>query len=73
MAKGEYEKALIAFQTGMTAENNSLQQTLAFNEIVAYERNLDFLTAKDKCQTYVDNYPTDEKGQRELIFLNSRN
>ena len=37
---------------------------------MAYEKSLDFLTAKDKCQKYVELYPTDEKGQRELTFLN---
>ncbi len=72
MAKGEYEKALIAFQTGMTAENNSLQQTLAFNEIVAYEHLGEFQKAAVLMQTYLKNYPDDAKAVREYEFLSTR-
>ena len=56
MAKGNYEKALNAFQSGMKAQNNLIQQTLAYNEIVAYEhlgefekdfvREYDFLSTR---------------------------
>lgn len=73
LAQDDPETALSYINQGLSLPGSEGKQDLYFNEIVAYERNLDFLTAKDKCQTYVDNYPTDEKGQRELIFLNSRN
>ena len=46
------------------------KQELYFNEICAYEQRLDFLTARDKCRTYVEMYPTDEEGAKELEFLN---
>ena len=39
---------------------------------IAYEKKLDFLTARDKCRTYVEMYPTDEEGAKELEFLNTR-
>lgn len=73
LAQDDPATALQYITQGLSLSGNEGKQDLYFNEIVAYERNLDFLTAKDKCQTYVNNYPTDEKGQRELIFLNSRN
>jgi len=37
MAKGDYNKALEAFQAGMKLGNGAMMQTLAFNEIAAYE------------------------------------
>ncbi len=72
MAKGDYEKALSAFQNGMNAENNSIQQTLAFNEIVAYEYLGEFQKAAVLMQTYLKNYPDDTKAVREFEFLSSR-
>ena len=33
---------------------------------------LDFDTARAKAQVYVENYPTDEAGQKELEFLSTR-
>ena len=73
LAQNDVQTALQYITQGLALSGNEGKQDLYFNEIVAYERNLDFLTAKTKCQTYVENYPTDEKGQRELTFLNSRN
>lgn len=73
LAQDDPDTALTYITQGLALPGNEGKQDLYFNEIVAYEKNLDFLTAKDKCQTYVENYPTDEKGQRELTFLNSRN
>lgn len=72
MAKGEYEKALSAFQSGMKAENNNIQQTLAYNEIVAYEYLGDYQKATVLMKTYLQNYPDDTKAQREYEFLSTR-
>ncbi len=72
MTRGEYEKALVAFQAGMNAENNSIKQTLAFNEIVAYEYLGEFQKATVLMQTYLQNYPTDAKALREYEFLSTR-
>ena len=72
MAKGEYEKALAAFQSGMKAANNNIQQTLAFNEIVAYEYLGEFDKASVLMKTYLQNYPDDKKAQREAEFLSTR-
>lgn len=69
---GDPDTALTYISKGLEMEGSEGKQELYFNEIVAYEKKLDFLTAKDKCQTYVDNYPADEAGQKELLFLNTR-
>ena len=45
---------------------------LLFNEIVVYEKQLDFQTAKEKMQEYLKQYPKDEEALRENEFLQSR-
>ena len=72
MTRGEYQKALAAFQAGMNAENNNIKQTLAFNEIVAYEHLGEFQKATVLMQAYLQNYPDDAKALREYEFLSTR-
>lgn len=72
ITKGDYEKALTAFQAGMNVENNGMMQTLSFNEIVAYEYLGDFKKAAVLMETYLQNYPDDEKARREYGFLQTR-
>ncbi len=72
MSMGNYQLALEAFQSGMQVENNSLMQTLAFNEIVAYEYLEDFQKAYVLVENYLKSYPDDKQAQRERQFLSSR-
>ena len=72
MAKGEYQKALEAFQTGKRMENATMLQTLSFNEIVAYEHLGEFKQAYELMGTYLKNYPDDEQAKREYEFLSTR-
>ena len=44
-----------------------------FNEIVAYEKKLDFATALSKAQEYVNTFPEDKAAAKELTFLQSAN
>ncbi|MBR3637621.1 MAG: tetratricopeptide repeat protein [Lachnospiraceae bacterium] len=71
-ASGDYQSALAAFQTGLGLSDYAFEQELRFNEIVAYEKMGDFITAKDKCAEYVEAYPGDEEGEREYRFLKTR-
>lgn len=72
LAKGEYQKALAAFQSGMQLEDNPMQQSLAFNEIVAYEYLGEYEQAYALLTNYMKNYPDDEQARRELDFLSTR-
>lgn len=72
MAKGEYQKALDAFQAGKQLENITMLQTLSFNEIVAYEHLGEFSQAYELMGTYLKNYPDDEQAKREYEFLSTR-
>lgn len=72
LAKGEYQKALEAFQAGMQLENSGMMQTLSFNEIITYEYLGDFERAKALMDYYVKNYPDDGQARREYDFLVTR-
>ncbi len=73
IAQSDPDTALNFIAQGLSLEGEDGKQELYFNEIVAFEKKLDFLTARDKCRTYVEMYPTDEEGVKELKFLNTRN
>lgn len=72
MKMGNYEEALTAFQAGMSVEDNSLLQTLQFNEIVAYEYIGEYKKAAVLMESYLKTYPGDEAAKRENIFLQTR-
>lgn len=72
LAQGDPDTALVEIGSGLALEGEEGKQQLYFNEIVAYEKKLDFAAAKSRCEAYVQKYPTDEQGKKELIFLNSR-
>ena len=72
MARGEYQKALEAFQTGKQLGDTGMLQTLSFNEIVAYEYLGNFEQAHQLMEAYHKNYPDDEGARREYDFLSTR-
>lgn len=72
MAKGEYQKALEAFQAGIALGEGGMQQSLSFNEIVAYEYLQEYGQAYALLENYLKNYPDDEQAKREYAFLSTR-
>ncbi|MCM1025317.1 MAG: tetratricopeptide repeat protein [Roseburia sp.] len=72
MTRGEYQKALEAFQAGMKLENSGILQSLSFNEIVAYEHLGNYEQAYVLLGNYLKNYPDDEEARREYDFLSTR-
>lgn len=72
MQMGEYEQALMAFQSAMNIEGNDMMQTLKFNEIVAYEYLKDYKAAAALMNDYLKSYPDDAVAQREYQFLKTR-
>lgn len=72
MLKGQYAKALDAFQKGLKTEDKTMQQSLLFNEIVAYEHMGEYKKAAVLMETYLKTYPDDEKARREYEFLLTR-
>lgn len=72
MARGEYQKALEAFQAGKQIEENDYLQTLLFNEIAVYEYLGEYQTAAALLDSYLKAYPDDEEAKREQEFLSTR-
>lgn len=72
LSAGEYDQAIQYIEQGLNVAADTEKQELLFNEIVAYEKKLDFTTARVKAENYVTLYPTDEAGQKELAFLKNR-
>lgn len=72
MSRGEYRKALEAFQAGIQLGNAALLQTLSFNEITAYEYLGEYEQAFALLRIYLGNYPDDGQARREYDFLSTR-
>ncbi len=67
-----YNSALQNIHDGLAYATTEELQSLLFNEIVVYERQLDFASARQKAQEYITLFPDDAQVKRELSFLNSR-
>lgn len=72
LAKGEYEKAAQACESGLTYNDRESDAALSFNLIVSYEHLEQWEDAYNTAKTYVSKYPEDTKGQKEYQFLKSR-
>ena len=72
IAEGNYENALSEISMGLSVATTEEMQDLLYNQIVIYERQLDFTTAERLAEEYLDKFPGDEDIQRELVFLKSR-
>ena len=70
---GSYDSALENISKGLEDASTEEMQDLLFNEIVVYEKKLDFSTALSKMQEYIKMFPDDENAAKELTFLQSRN
>ncbi|MDD3205605.1 MAG: tetratricopeptide repeat protein [Lachnospiraceae bacterium] len=68
----DYQAALDAFQAALQVENNSLTQTIKYNEIVAYEFLGEYKQATVNMEKYLKLYPDDTNAQREYEFLQTR-
>lgn len=72
IAEGKYADALTNINNGLPSSTTEEMQDLLFNEIVAYEKQLDFATALQKVKEYLEMFPEDEAAVREMKFLQTR-
>lgn len=72
MHLGRYAEATGVFATGLALNDMTLNQEIMMNEVIAYERAGDWVTALSKITAYVEKYPDDQAGQKELVFIQSR-
>ncbi len=72
IAEKNYDSALENIASGMPSATTEEMQSLLFNEIVVYERKLDFATAQQKAQEYLEMFPDDKAALKEFDFLKTR-
>ena len=72
LAEGNYESALHNIEEGLALHDDSVNESLLYNEIIVYEHKQDWQTARAKAATFAAMYPTNEAGQREAAFLSTR-
>ena len=72
ISDGDYDSALQNISQGLGDATSDEMRDLLFNEIVVYEKKLDFATALTKAQEYVDMFPEDSAAKKELAFLKTR-
>ncbi|MDO5390362.1 MAG: tetratricopeptide repeat protein [Eubacteriales bacterium] len=72
IAEGNYFSALEQIQKGLEIAEKGDVQELLYNEVVVYEKMLDFDTAKTKMASYMELYPDDVDAQKENQFLQYR-
>ena len=68
----DYDSALDNITKGLPTATTDEMQSLLFNEIVTYEKKLDFATALTKVKEYIDMFPEDSAAKKELAFLKTR-
>lgn len=72
IAEGNYDAALENIGTGVLIADTEEMQSLLFNEVVVYEKKLDFATALQKVKEYREMFPEDKAAAREMAFLKTR-
>lgn len=72
IAEGNYSSALEQIRKGLEIAEKGDVQELLYNEVVVYEKMLDFDTAKIKMASYMELYPDDVDAQKENQFLQYR-
>ena len=72
ISDGDYDSALQNISQGLGDATLDEMRDLLFNEIVVYEKKLDFSTALSKAQEYVQTFKDDDAAAKELTFLQSR-
>ncbi len=65
----DYDGALAYIEQGLSCGDQTANQNLLFNQIIVYEYKLEFDTAKQKTEEYLQLYPDDEKASDEYKFL----
>lgn len=68
----DYEQALDMVQKGIAIGESGVLKSLLEEEIVCYEKLLDFATAREKAAAYLEKYPEDAVMQKEYEFLKTR-
>lgn len=68
----KFDKAMELIEENKNKKDKEMVKNLLFSEIVIYEKQQDYSTAYEKAKAFVEIYPDDEEGKKEMEFLESR-
>lgn len=68
----DYDKALSLIEQNRNLKEEDTAKQLLFSEVVIYEKQQEYGLAYEKAKEFVENYPDDEDGKKEMEFLESR-
>ena len=69
LADGQYEEALSYIREGLKCNDEEMNESLLFNQIVIYEKALDFDMAREKTEEFLKEYPANTEMKDEYRFL----
>lgn len=74
MKTEEYEKAAECFASGLEMEDagEELRREMSYNEIFVLEKAGSYMQAKEKANSYLQNWPDDEDVKKEAEFLETQ-
>lgn len=72
IAEEKYKEALANIEKGLELATTEELQDLLYNQMVIYEKQLDFKKALEKAEEYLGMFPDDPDVKRERTFLKSR-
>ena len=72
IAEENYDAALEHIESGLEEASGQDRENLLFNQIVVYEKKLDFAQAKTLMTSFLEEFPDNEAAVRENQFLQSR-
>lgn len=68
----KFDQALELIEDNRDAGDKDMVRDLLFSEIIIYEKQQDYGTAYEKAKAFVETYPEDKEGKKEMEFLESR-
>ena len=72
LEKGNYDMAIECLTSALELETVPNKQMIMKTLVIAYEKKLDFASAKKLMAEYIKAYPDDEEAKREYTFLETR-
>ncbi|MBQ2901450.1 MAG: tetratricopeptide repeat protein [Agathobacter sp.] len=72
LGKANFDMAISCLKSALELEKVPNKQIIMKTLVIAYEQKLDFASALEVMQKYVEAYPDDEEAKRELTFLETR-
>ena len=69
---GEYEEAKSLIEKALKLKDEENIRVIEYNEVILYEKMLDYKTAYEKCLKFMEKYPDDKAMKKELAFLETR-